>query len=159
MEKEGHVLIVFFSHAGENNGVGNLKVGNTKLVADEIQKVTGQRFRISERRGSRTYQMQRLVWSVRSKIHLCKRFQTSHSYTYYYILWRQHSRLSEPGLGVGPLASKSGYGKDVRRLYQPSWRQSTARGIAEDRYQRKQPLPLCREKQCGSCRPAAEVDS
>ncbi len=49
MEKEGNVLIVFFSHAGENNGVGNIKVGNTKLVADEIQKVTGQRFRISGR--------------------------------------------------------------------------------------------------------------
>lgn len=48
-EKEGNVLIVFFSHAGENNGVGNIKVGNTKLVADEIQKVTGQRFRISGR--------------------------------------------------------------------------------------------------------------
>lgn len=41
MEKEGNVLIVFFSHAGENYGVGNIKVGNTKLVADEIQKVTG----------------------------------------------------------------------------------------------------------------------
>lgn len=41
MEKKGKVLIVFFSHAGENYGVGNIKVGNTKLVADEIQKVTG----------------------------------------------------------------------------------------------------------------------
>ena len=37
----GKVLIVFFSHAGENYAVGNVKVGNTKLVADEIQKVTG----------------------------------------------------------------------------------------------------------------------
>lgn len=34
-------LIVFFSHAGENYSVGNVKVGNTKLVADEIQKHTG----------------------------------------------------------------------------------------------------------------------
>lgn len=34
-------LIVFFSHAGENYSVGNIKVGNTKLVADEIQKLTG----------------------------------------------------------------------------------------------------------------------
>ena len=41
MEKNTKVLIVFFSHAGENYAVGNIKVGNTKLVADEIQKVTG----------------------------------------------------------------------------------------------------------------------
>lgn len=41
MEKNAKVLIVFFSHAGENYAVGNIKVGNTKLVADEIQKVTG----------------------------------------------------------------------------------------------------------------------
>ena len=38
---DGKVLIVFFSHAGENYAVGNVKVGNTKLVADEIQRVTG----------------------------------------------------------------------------------------------------------------------
>ena len=41
MEQKGKVLIVFFSHAGENYAVGNIKVGNTKLVADEIKKVTG----------------------------------------------------------------------------------------------------------------------
>ena len=41
MEKNTKVLIVFFSHTGENYAVGNIKVGNTKLVADEIQKVTG----------------------------------------------------------------------------------------------------------------------
>ena len=41
MEKNAKVLIVFFSHAGETYAVGNVKVGNTKLVADEIQKVTG----------------------------------------------------------------------------------------------------------------------
>src|SRR3712207_759262 len=35
------ILIVFFSHAGENYSVGNIKVGNTKLVADEIKKLTG----------------------------------------------------------------------------------------------------------------------
>ena len=39
--EQGKVLIVFFSHTGENYGVGNIKVGNTKPVADEIQKVTG----------------------------------------------------------------------------------------------------------------------
>lgn len=41
MEKKAKVLIVFFSHAGENYAVGNIKIGNTKLVADEILKVTG----------------------------------------------------------------------------------------------------------------------
>lgn len=40
-KKDGKVLIVFFSHAGDNYSVGNIKEGNTKLVADEIQKVTG----------------------------------------------------------------------------------------------------------------------
>ena len=40
-------LIVFFSHAGENYSVGNVKVGNTKLVAEEIKKVThGDMFEI-----------------------------------------------------------------------------------------------------------------
>ena len=38
---QSKVLIVFFSHAGENYDVGNVKVGNTKLVADEIQRITG----------------------------------------------------------------------------------------------------------------------
>ena len=47
MEKKAKVLIVFFSHAGENYAVGNIKVGNTKLVADEIKKVTdGDEFEI-----------------------------------------------------------------------------------------------------------------
>ncbi len=40
-QEGGKVLIVYFSHAGENYSVGNIKVGNTKLVAEEIQKVTG----------------------------------------------------------------------------------------------------------------------
>lgn len=40
MENNGKTLILFFSHAGENYGVGNIKVGNTKLVAEEIQKNT-----------------------------------------------------------------------------------------------------------------------
>ncbi len=39
--KDANILIVFFSHAGENYSVGNIKVGNTKLVADEIQRLTG----------------------------------------------------------------------------------------------------------------------
>lgn len=41
-EKEGgKILIVYFSHAGENYSVGNIEVGNTKLVAQEIQKIKG----------------------------------------------------------------------------------------------------------------------
>ena len=39
--KKGKILVVYFSHAGENYSVGNIKVGNTKLVADEIARVTG----------------------------------------------------------------------------------------------------------------------
>jgi len=27
-------IVVFFSHAGENYSVGNIQVGNTKIVAD-----------------------------------------------------------------------------------------------------------------------------
>ena len=34
-------LIVFFSHAGENYSVGNIEVGNTKIVADYIREITG----------------------------------------------------------------------------------------------------------------------
>ncbi|MBR4520596.1 MAG: lipoprotein, partial [Paludibacteraceae bacterium] len=34
-------LVVFFSHAGENYSVGNIKVGNTKIVADYISELTG----------------------------------------------------------------------------------------------------------------------
>ena len=34
-------LVVFFSHAGDNYAVGNIKVGNTKIVADYISDFTG----------------------------------------------------------------------------------------------------------------------
>ncbi|MBQ8064366.1 MAG: flavodoxin [Prevotella sp.] len=34
-------LVVFFSHAGDNYSVGNIKVGNTKIVADYISEITG----------------------------------------------------------------------------------------------------------------------
>ncbi len=34
-------LVVFFSHAGDNYAVGNIKVGNTKIVADYISAYTG----------------------------------------------------------------------------------------------------------------------
>ena len=37
----GAALVVFFSHAGDNYAVGNIKVGNTKIVADYISELTG----------------------------------------------------------------------------------------------------------------------
>ena len=41
IDKQGKTLVVFFSHAGENYSVGNIKVGNTKIVADYISEMTG----------------------------------------------------------------------------------------------------------------------
>ena len=38
---KGKALVVFFSHAGDNYSVGNIEVGNTKIVADYITEVTG----------------------------------------------------------------------------------------------------------------------
>ena len=40
-KKDGKILVVFFSHAGDNYAVGNIKVGNTKIVADYISEITG----------------------------------------------------------------------------------------------------------------------
>lgn len=37
----GKKIVVFFSHAGENYSVGNVKEGNTKLVVDIICEKTG----------------------------------------------------------------------------------------------------------------------
>ena len=37
----GSTLVVFFSHAGDNYSVGNIKVGNTKIVADYISEIIG----------------------------------------------------------------------------------------------------------------------
>ena len=34
-------IVIFFSHAGENYAVGNIEVGNTKIVADYISEITG----------------------------------------------------------------------------------------------------------------------
>lgn len=34
-------LVIFFTHAGENYSVGNIEVGNTKIVADYISEITG----------------------------------------------------------------------------------------------------------------------
>jgi flavodoxin len=41
VKKDGKTLIVFFSHAGDNYSVGNIKVGNTKIVADYISEIIG----------------------------------------------------------------------------------------------------------------------
>ena len=41
MNKNSNSLVVFFSHAGDNYAVGNIKVGNTKIVADYITELTG----------------------------------------------------------------------------------------------------------------------
>ena len=41
MAKGGKALVVFFSHAGDNYAVGNIEVGNTKIVADYISEITG----------------------------------------------------------------------------------------------------------------------
>ena len=34
-------IVIFFSHAGDNYNVGNIEVGNTKIVADYISEFTG----------------------------------------------------------------------------------------------------------------------
>ncbi|MBQ8656879.1 MAG: flavodoxin [Prevotella sp.] len=41
VKTDGKVLVVFFSHAGDNYSVGNIEVGNTKIVADYISDFTG----------------------------------------------------------------------------------------------------------------------
>ena len=41
VNKDGKALVVFFSHAGENYSVGDVKVGNTKIVADYISEIIG----------------------------------------------------------------------------------------------------------------------
>ncbi|MBR1400087.1 MAG: flavodoxin [Prevotella sp.] len=41
VKTDGKALIVFFSHAGDNYSVGNIKVGNTKIIADYITEITG----------------------------------------------------------------------------------------------------------------------
>ena len=37
----GKTIVIYFSHAGDNYSVGNIKVGNTKIVADYITELTG----------------------------------------------------------------------------------------------------------------------
>ena len=34
-------IVIFFSHAGDNYSVGNIEVGNTKIVADYITEIKG----------------------------------------------------------------------------------------------------------------------
>ena len=35
------LIVIFFSHAGDNYSVGNIEVGNTKIVADYISEIAG----------------------------------------------------------------------------------------------------------------------
>lgn len=45
--KDMKAIVIYFSHAGDNYSVGNIKEGNTKLVADMICEATGaDRFEI-----------------------------------------------------------------------------------------------------------------
>ena len=37
----GKSIVIFFSHAGDNYSVGNVKIGNTKIVADYISEIAG----------------------------------------------------------------------------------------------------------------------
>ena len=37
----GKSIVIFFSHAGDNYSVGNIEVGNTKIVADYITEIVG----------------------------------------------------------------------------------------------------------------------
>ncbi len=37
----GKSIVIFFSHAGDNYSVGNIEVGNTKIVADYITELIG----------------------------------------------------------------------------------------------------------------------
>ena len=41
MNSDKKAIVVFFSHAGDNYAVGNIEVGNTKIVADYISELTG----------------------------------------------------------------------------------------------------------------------
>ena len=41
MNNDSKALVVFFSHAGDNYSVGDIEVGNTKIVADYISEMTG----------------------------------------------------------------------------------------------------------------------
>ncbi|MBR3303085.1 MAG: NAD(P)H-dependent oxidoreductase [Bacteroidales bacterium] len=41
MAQNSKAIVIFFSHAGENYKVGNIEVGNTKIVADYISEITG----------------------------------------------------------------------------------------------------------------------
>ena len=52
MDKDSKAIVVFFSHAGDNYAVGNIEVGNTKIVADYITELTGAG-RSKERRAAR----------------------------------------------------------------------------------------------------------
>ena len=39
-DKDMNAIVIFFSHAGDNYSVGDIKVGNTKIVADYISVIS-----------------------------------------------------------------------------------------------------------------------
>ena len=46
-------IVIFFSHAGDNYSVGNIEVGNTKIVVDYITEIKGaDQFEIVTHEGS-----------------------------------------------------------------------------------------------------------
>lgn len=52
MKTDGKKLVVFFSHTGENYGVGYIEKGNTHIIADMIADATGaDRFEIEPVKG------------------------------------------------------------------------------------------------------------
>ena len=53
MNSDKKAIVVFFSHAGDNYAVGNIEVGNTKIVADYISEITGaEQFEIAHQTGA-----------------------------------------------------------------------------------------------------------
>ena len=76
MAKDGKALVVFFSHAGDNYAVGNIEVGNTKIVADYITELTGaEQFEIVTHKYDgmaynrmASYQSMRVKWICQSMI-------------------------------------------------------------------------------------------
>lgn len=58
MKTDKKVLVVFFSHTGENYAVGNITKGNTHIVAEMIAEATGGRLFeiIPEKAYPKTYQ-------------------------------------------------------------------------------------------------------
>ena len=73
MKTEGKSIVVFFSHAGDNYAVGNIEVGNTKIVADYISEIIG----------ADQFELIRFLWRITLAYHImesiiCPEFCTIH---------------------------------------------------------------------------------